>query len=103
MLRLHPLWPNIETRVRSSVSAYPLAPRRERLSSYNVRKDVCTMQPILSASNLTKNYQHRGGIVPALRDVSLSVARAEFVAIMGPSGCGKSTLLHLIAGLDRPT
>jgi putative ABC transport system ATP-binding protein len=61
------------------------------------------MQPILIASNLTKNYQHRGVTVPALRDVSLSVGRAEFVAIMGPSGCGKSTLLHLIAGLDRPT
>ena len=39
----------------------------------------------------------------ALADVSLEIARHEFVAIRGPSGCGKSTLIHLLAGLDRPT
>jgi putative ABC transport system ATP-binding protein len=50
---------------------------------------------------VTKTYQ--AGAVPALADVSLSVATAEVVAIMGPSGSGKSTLLNLIAGLDRPT
>ena len=39
----------------------------------------------------------------ALENVSLAIARHEFVAVVGPSGCGKSTLMHLIAGLDRPT
>jgi NitT/TauT family transport system ATP-binding protein len=41
--------------------------------------------------------------VEALRDVSLRLEPADFVALLGPSGCGKSTLLRMIAGLDRPT
>jgi ABC-type lipoprotein export system ATPase subunit len=41
--------------------------------------------------------------VHALDDVSVEIARNEFVAVCGPSGCGKSTLIHLLAGLDHPT
>ncbi len=52
--------------------------------------------------NVCKSYGN-GQVVHALRDINLSVARGERVAVMGPSGSGKSSLLHLICGLDDPT
>lgn len=55
------------------------------------------------ARGLTRIFRSDGNEVHALRDVDLSVARGEFVAVMGSSGCGKSTLLHLLGGLDVPT
>lgn len=58
---------------------------------------------ILKVENLTKTYGSGENLVHAVDDVSLSVEKGEFVAIVGASGSGKSTLLHLIGGVDRPT
>ncbi len=58
---------------------------------------------ILKVENLTKIYGKGEAKVTALDNVSFTVNKGEFVAIVGASGSGKSTLLHLIGGVDRPT
>jgi|SRR5690625_936665 len=58
---------------------------------------------ILKVKNLSKVYGKGETAVKALDNVSLSVKKGEFLAIIGPSGSGKSTLMHLIGGVDRPT
>jgi len=58
---------------------------------------------IIEAIDVTKTYYAGNVEIPALRGVSLRLARGEFVAVCGPSGCGKSTLLHVLGGLSTPT
>ena len=58
---------------------------------------------ILRVENLTKVYGKGESKVVAIDNISFSVQKGEFVAIVGASGSGKSTLLHLIGGVDRPT
>jgi putative ABC transport system ATP-binding protein len=58
---------------------------------------------MISLHKVSRYYAAGERSVHALEEVSLTIDRHEFVAVVGPSGCGKSTLMHLIAGLDRPT
>lgn len=58
---------------------------------------------ILRVENLSKTYGKGENQVKAVDNISFSVQKGEFVAIIGASGSGKSTLLHLIGGVDRPT
>src|SRR5512142_2808857 len=53
--------------------------------------------------NVTRTYTHGIREIQALRNVSLTIGKGQFVSIMGPSGSGKSTLLNLVGGLDQPT
>ena len=58
---------------------------------------------ILKIENLTKTYGKGDTMVKALDNVSFTVPKGQFLAIVGPSGSGKSTLLHIIGGVDTPT
>jgi len=57
----------------------------------------------IDIQGVEQTFKTKKGLFPALRDINLTVAKGEFVALIGHSGCGKSTLLNLIAGLTTPT
>ena len=60
-------------------------------------------ETIIETSHLGKQYVRDEFKIDALKDVTLTIDKGDFEALMGPSGSGKSTLLHLIAAMDRPT
>lgn len=70
------------------------------LLSKNTVKET---QNVLEINNLSKVYKTSAGNVVALKNVSFSIPRGQFISIVGPSGSGKSTLLNMIGALDRPT
>jgi nitrate/nitrite transport system ATP-binding protein len=57
----------------------------------------------IDIQSVEQTFKTKKGLFPALKDINLTVAKGEFVALIGHSGCGKSTLLNLIAGLTTPT
>ena len=69
----------------------------------NLNQPASLSSKYIEIQNVAQTFKTAKGDFPALRDINLTVAKGEFVALIGHSGCGKSTLLNLMAGLTLPT
>ncbi len=61
------------------------------------------MKPLITINDIGRKYVIGAEVIHALKSVSLSINKGEFVALMGPSGSGKSTLMNILGCLDTPT
>ena len=57
----------------------------------------------INIEKVSHQYETKQGMLPVLKDLSLSIKKKGFTAIVGPSGCGKSTITRLVSGLIKPT
>ncbi|HSN16692.1 MAG TPA: ABC transporter ATP-binding protein [Gammaproteobacteria bacterium] len=73
------------------------------MSVANLALRPATDAPLVELQGIRKDYQRGGETVQVLQELSLSIPRGDFLALMGPSGSGKTTLLNLLGGIDRPT
>ena len=66
-------------------------------------KDTAAAAPVIEAKGLNLVFETADGPVHALKDVSLTIRKGDFVSFIGPSGCGKTTFLRVVADLEQPT
>jgi putative ABC transport system ATP-binding protein len=72
-------------------------------SGAHADRSEANMAGIISLDNITKTYILEKVIIPALKNISLTIKKNEYVALMGPSGSGKSTLMNILGALDTPS